>query len=520
VTAVSDECVVDGFVLDAPFVTSGVSHIVDDRGVICIGRGFMESFVDPDDFDHFASKQHSASIKGMINWYGAGWVSFGVGQRVQKRQTLSLTTAPTYANAAVEVYAEEMVVGQRQVALIGAGSTNQIRTVSDAFATAGNLFTVGDPGLPATGIGVIGPYFLVGSEGGAFTFRENGEPVNVMRSLHAARSPLNGRAFAEQWGWAYFATVRGLQAYRPPGTRNPVGLEADRRFEVAIGRPHTLLEWFELLFVGYHGADGVSRLMVGHFGNGVAGGKPDWYCLREWTDKTITRIGATGSASEPTVIVGFSDGNIEYFVPDGDTYHTGGGYWYGTTMMRRPGMRKYLRTAYVLAQNVNDWKYWQLACEIDDSGEYADVDVVRRDGRAILRPITAGAPDPRFSFHTIKPRLRQVIVGDGGSNASTVPPQLRGTLELVWDERPDTVTAVGVAIEIKSDVTGWRQKVETFEALADADQRVPVPVYLPDDRREDEPRWGFVTGVERLEDAGEIKGLYVNLVLWETDVAS
>jgi hypothetical protein len=45
-------------------------------------------------------------------------------------------------------------------------------------------------------------------------------------------------------------------------------------------------------------------------------------------------------------------------------------------------------------------------------------------------------------------------------------------------------------------------------------------VYLPDDRREDEPRWGFVTGVERLEDAGEIKGLYVNLVLWETDVAS
>ena len=246
-------------------------------------------------------------------------------------------------------------------------------------------------------------------------------------------------------------------------------------------------------------------------------GRPDWYHLLAFSGRSVTAIGATGSRHHPTVILGFSDSNIGYFTLDADAepdYSRSGGQWTGTTLMRTAGLNCYLRAAYQLAQDVDEHDTWQLSAEIDDSGEYVPIGLpIRQPGRAVVRPVIAGAPDGRLSFRTFKPRWTQVANGAG---AVETPPKLRGPLEIVWDERPDQIKTVGLAVQVTEGDRSINQQVRQLFDWAESE--TPLPIRLPDlPGAPRGPVYGFVNTVGDVEDFGDGKSAYLTLTLWDTD---
>ena len=105
---------------------------------------------------------------------------------------------------------------------------------------------------------------------------------------------------------------------------------------------------------------------------------------------------------------------------------------------------------------------------------------------------------------TPKPRLTQVAA------SSTAPPQVRGVLEIGYDERPDTVTKVDCTVQVS------RADLVTLRALRDGEDstgRNAVVAKLPDDETS---YYAFVTRVDEEDGPGDIRHALISLSLVET----
>lgn len=179
-------------------------------------------------------------------------------------------------------------------------------------------------------------------------------------------------------------------------------------------------------------------------------------------------------------------------------------------MMRSPNTHKYLRLATFVTENCDDSNTWQLAVSAD-GGSYVNVgSAVSSNGHQTVRPVSGGAPLSTVAFHNVKPRLTQTAA------SSTAPPQIRGPLEVIYDERPDMVEEVFVTVLLgqRGNRTA-EQDYDALESLADHSQGTPVTVRLPG---ESAVRYGFVVGLDNARDitGDQVRAVDLRLVVWET----
>lgn len=404
----------------------------------------------------------------------------------------------------------------------------------DQFNTRANPFAVGDPSEGVNGIGPFGPYTYVGKTNGLYSFNDQGKPVPLSKALEGHRSLYNGDQWADAgFGWNYAITDVGLRAISG-STDNPVGIgERMPQFTGHGGRVTAIWPERGELFVAYLTTAGNAYMYRCLFSDETAGtGQPDLYPFRYLTS---TEVGAIFSTNTPTntIVIWGENGNIAYetISRDGrdDTfaarlYSTSGGIWYGTTLDREPHLIKTLRLARLRALNVEFCSDWQLAMTYDvdpwiaeTSRVYINVgQLMDKPGYYTLRP-TAGpgggtsegpAPMENISGRTLRPRLTQRAEGP---NAETLPPELNGTLEVEYDERPEMIWEVRCLVE-----AGDRpeRRVNEIARLADNNTEGPVRISIPNDSS----KYAMVAGVERKDIFGDgVEAIEVTLHIWDSE---
>jgi hypothetical protein len=454
-------------------------------------------------------------IAGKANWQNRGWVGLGAGAALQQRTGVTSTQA-TYTDVSIggsAIYAGALKRGTDRLWLVDA-QANQARYTPDDFTTISNSFAVGDDQRELTGIGTLGPYTIYGALDGLFAFTDAGKPV-LVDDLEGEESPSNGLKQVSVWGWNYAITDLGLIAWTP-NVANPVGIEAMRDFEGAIdGRPTALWSWHEQLFTAYLTTAGDTYIVRGVFGPETAdAGVPIWYPFKKMTGvechllystsrsfATNSRIVAGRGTNMTTYIMGRRGRDI---ADPNYAFSTEGGSWYGTTMMRSQALHKYVRYFSFFTEQCTSARTWQLAVSADGDS-YVNVGApVTTNGHQIVRPVTGGAPVHDMDFHTLKPRLTQV------NDSATAPPQIRGKLSLIYDERPDVLEEVDAFVRVNAGT--WDRLV----TLAGHEQHAPVAISLPGDRG---THYGFVTNVGPRQDhqGDAIEVVQVTLQLWNVD---
>src|SRR5690606_15646359 len=126
---------------------------------------------------------------------------------------------------------------------------------------------------------------------------------------------------------------------------------------------------------------------------------------------------------------------------DPDYQHTTGTLeWTGTTMMRDGNLHKNVRYFSTVLEDLDSSQTFQLKLKVDDA-DYVDVgSAVSTSGHHFIRPVSAGVPQTNVNGHQFKPRF--VLTTTDADD----PPKVRGTLDMVYDERPDTITEYSVAV--------------------------------------------------------------------------
>lgn len=499
-----------------------ITHIGEDRSYLFVARGAYETQVSSA-WAVVNTTVHDATIKGMGAWYNKGRLGFGSGD-VAKTRVGVTSTGTTYADiqvSAVDVYAKEMAVGSDRLWFVRSDLTgtneNRIRFTQDDFASASSGFPVGDPGINTTGLGTLGPFTFAAGENGVWSFTDDGVPVPSLRAIQGARSGNNGRSMTDLWGWLYVPTVIGLYAVRP-GVANPVGIgtEAMWGFEGFDGMPVAVWVWRESLFVVYEDSAGTTwRVLRGVFGPGTdSTGQPEFYPFAQRSNGTV-RVGTgVGMATNPHIAWGEGPSTLARvlqgrggrdFSDQNYSYSTSGGAWYGSTLMRSQHLRKTLRWGRFATENMASGNTWALAVSMDEAA-YVTVGTATS---AAYQKIATSTPATTPTGHTIKPRLTQVA---GGGAASTSPPQIRGRLELCYDERPDTVLDFTILLVIRNQT-----ELTALENLTDGEHasgKEPIAIGLPDDSA---TYYGFVTDVDAADLAGDgVLGATVRFVLWES----
>lgn len=500
-----------------------ITHIKEMAGYLFLGRGGFVTQVDPSSWAVVATQTIGATVRGMANWFGKLRIGVGATKALQT-VTGPSSSGATYTDEQVsgsDVLAKELTVGNDRLWLVRADTAgtdeNKLQFTADDFSSISDGFTVGDRGVPATGIAVMGGGIgIAGAETGVWGYTDEGVPFNIVTALLDARSPDNGRQFANQSGWTYAVTSLGLYAIRGL-TANPVGIGSDsmKGFEGFDGTPVAVLAWREALFAAYEDSAGTTwRILRGVFNPAFTPytGELDWYPFATRTNAAIRVIGATSTPTLPTICWGegadtlarIEQGRGGRDILDASyPFSTAGGQWFGSTMMRNQHLRKTIRWGRFFPENMASGNTWQLAVAFD-GGSYANIgSAVTAAGGAKVVPATLTSAPSGF---TPKPRITQVA---GAGTASTTPPQLRGFLEIGYDERPDKATEIAVVLAPISD-----PELARLRAHDDADDstgRQPVEVKLPGDST---TRYGYVTGVEEtdLTDATVI-GAAVTLVL-------
>lgn len=516
-----------GFALGAAALGGGTSlataqtitHIRESQGYIFVARGAFSTMVNSS-FALVETETLDGTIRGMERWFGT--LKLPLGSTATMQQVASVTaTGATYADVGT-VNAKAIVLGNDRCWFVDASSTNdnRLRYTFDDFANLSNAATdpiPGDPDVASTNVGVLGPYTYFATERGLYAVAER-TPANAISAIKEAQSQDNGRSMAEQWGWNYVATVLGLYAVRP-GVANPVGPGvAMPQFEGWEGRPLAVLAWREYVIVAYLDSAGTTtHLVLGTFGPETgATGQPEWYGLRTRSAE-VRAISATspqlttnpylvwgeGASTLARVLMGrggrdISDANY--------VYSTGGGTWHGSTLEEHRHLRKTLRWGRFFSESLVSGDSWTLAVSMDE-GAYANVgSAVTSNGSQKRVPATPGSAP---SGYTCKPRLTQVA---GGTGSSTSPPLLRGTLELAFDERPDTVIEVAATLKIDRDPQ-WL----TLFNLADGEHAtgdVPVTVRLPGESTD---RQAYITEAEMVDAKGDgVRTVTLSIVCWET----
>jgi hypothetical protein len=433
---------------------------------------------------------------------------------------------PTQTLLGEDVYAGPLAVGSDRCWYITKNATGEQEnmvgfTVND-FETVANPFQVGDPKVPANGLGPFGPFLFSGTRTGIFTFTEQNKKVPLSRALTGHSSVNNGSQFADPgWGWNYCITDIGLRALTSH-IDNPVGPgESMRQFTGHAGRPTAIFAERGELFVVYQTVAGHSYAYRGTFGPQTAQtGQPDFY---PWWYKADTTCKAVFSTNTPTntalVWAEGGAGAYETIARDGRddllaarTYDIGGGVWYGTELDRDPHLLKVARLARIHTKGLATTSSWTLALSFD-RGSYLTIGAaVTANGFQTLRPVSSGAPVANISGRAFKPRLTQVATGSG---ASTTPPEIAETLEIEYDERPASVTIFGATVQLTGNEQSKLGTIALLESFAGSSTTGPLRIRLPDEATD---RFAMVADVTNRRDiqGDGIEAIDVILHLWST----
>ena len=471
----------DGFAYDeAPYdggtssyLGTAVAYIDEDRGSLFFHDGALSTQVEPSGMTAVQTKTHGAAVRGAVMWRNKGYLGLGGNSIMQRRATVS-STASTYENVS-SFYAGSLVVGPDRIWMVDPEDSTEstLRYSLDALATRSNAFPIGDPGIPSTGLGTYGRSATVGSELGAYGFNELGQPTRVLESLRGQRSVLNGEWITTLWGWTYITTSIGLKATIPGQVETPAGPGADRRYEGPNGRVTAIWPYKDALFSASLTADGDAYVYRGEFDDGRYGGntsstgRPAWFPFCYLSSVEVGVLFSTALRTNPTLLVGES-GEASYWTLselDRDIddplyrYHTGTGTWFGTTMMRNPNLHKNARYFTYLAENVDSSNKFQIAISVDD-GSYVNIGgEITSTGHDKRYPATGGVPLTTVNGHFYKPKITCT------SASTTVAPTLRGTLDMIYDERPAMITQHTFIVELGATQKGYDAANADYTAL-------------------------------------------------------
>jgi hypothetical protein len=500
------------------FAIGNVSHISEDRNFLIFARGQAHTWVRPSDMTVRGTKTLPAAIEGQDVWRNQVRIGLGAGAFARSVTQISATDL-VYTDSAVQVKA--MRRGSDRLWMVegdsSGGVQNRIKWTQDDMSTFSNTFLVGDDKIPATGLGVIGPFLIVGSEIGAFSFSQAGKPVSVMNSVKDHRSANNALSQDDGPGWHYICSALGLKAIQPGVKENPVGPGDLPGYEGPSGRPTAVRYYKDSIFLAeLVGSD--LRISRGRFGSQTERtGRLDWYNFYNVAGVTCEAIGATSNRTNPTILFGEDDDVARYTLAERSreiedsnyVFGTDGGTWFGTTMMRSQAMLNNLRQLIVLSENCDGSNTWQAAVSVNE-GSYVNVgSAVSGNGLQRLRPVSGGAPLTSVGFSTIKPRLTQVA----GSSSS--PPQLRGPMTGIYDERPEQIQEVQFILQL-----GQGERADTqftaLEALVTDTQQTPdIQIKLPTDP-DGTSRYAFLTGMREMDLKEDQRGIEIQATVWET----
>ena len=510
-----------------------VTAIEEDRGQLFINRGDETAHVNPGDMTEVGTvASHTQQITGSVaNWQGAGYLAFGSAQDMLVRDMPNAQTAATYSPVA-GVRARHLAVGPDRLWLthedeLPDADNGKVKYALDALSSGAlsNAFQVSDPLSQPTGIFTIGEYMVLGHERGANSFTQSGKPKRLLEAVKDFPSANNASSADALWGWLYIATELGLFAINVEASvANPVGPGEGLRgqgFEGPVdGYPTAVKAFKDSLWVAYVTTGCDTYVFRGVFGRETpSGGRPEWFAFRKLDGVACYAIGATAGRTNPTLVVS-EDSEISYYtlgrrgrdIADGNyRFDIGGGEWHGTTMMRAAGKLANVRAARFFTENCDAENTWQLAISID-GGSYVDVGFpTQSGGLQTVRPVSGTTPLTTVRGSTFKPRLTQT------ADEETSPPQIRGFLDITYDERPETVEEHTFMLVLGD---GDFSAETEDDALADLLERsnaaaqTPTAMTLPG---ETETKYGFVVDVSgRMDlDARGTQAVAVTVLGWD-----
>lgn len=474
--------------LEIPDGSGGNCVTIDeDRGSVFVQRGAYSTQINPGTMTEQQNVDHGSLVTDSVaSWNGTGHVALGTSDAIQNRTAVTASTS-TYANVTNDIEASKMAVGPDRLWFADPDDNFLYYTLGAvSTATISNAVKIVDPAVGhLTGIYTIGENMVAGTIRGPRSFTDDGSPAILGEATAALPSSANGASGGSLWGWHYEATKLGLFAYQLDARiENPVGpgegLEG-LAFEGPIdGYPTAVKPFKDSLWVAYLNPDGTTYIFRGTLGpNTPTTGRPEWYSYRKLPALTCTAIGATGgTVIGATLIVG-EDDNVAYYdlglrgrEVDGSnyTFDTGGGSWFGTTVMMPIGVRANVRWAKLFTENcVASTDTWTVAVDVDDAGSYINIgSAVTGNGAQTVRPVAAGVPLTTVGFTSLKPRLTQV------ASSETAPPQIRGELAIGIDARPEHVREIDVLLKLET-----AGQLADIQALIGDDQIPPVKMRLP-----------------------------------------
>lgn len=194
------------------------------------------------------------------------------------------------------------------------------------------------------------------------------------------------------------------------------------------------------------------------------------------------------------------------------TYDTGGGTWYGTLLDRDPHMLKVLRLNRVHVKN-SLGSTWTIGWSFD-GGSYIDLPEILENGYHTVRPVQDDVDAPLGSINgrTMKPRI--VLVADSG--ITTTSPEIAGTLEVEYDERPELIEEVACTVQLGATGRNPHRDMELLEELASSTSAGPLKIRLDGDRGDH--RWAMLATPTNRRDLKDpnVEAVDIILQVWET----
>ena len=491
-------------------------HYVEQQGHMVFGRGQALTVVDPSDMSVSFTETRSAPVKGMVPWKGEGRIGFA--DQIEVQSITSITGVGLNIDTEAGLYAGAMTIGaDRWWGVSGSpGEENQIMFSLDNLVAISAPFPASDDSIPVSGLGTIGPFTIAASEVGASSFTELGKPRRLIESVKDFRDPANGKPGDSLWGWYYQPTKLGLFAIIPGQIANPVGPESLTSFEGEIdGYPTAVRAWKDSLWVAYLTTAGDTYVLRGMFGPETAGsGFPLWYTFAKISNARCDIIRGTNLRDEPTVLVG-TNSNVTYYTlalrgseinASAYRFFTGTSTWHGSKMTRNSNMHKTIRYFVVITEDVDEDNTFQIAVSIDN-GAYINVGSPIDSGtHRYARPSSDGVPLTTTNGHTIKPSITCE------SASETSPPKMRGYMEMVYDERPDTIIDHAFYLRLERPEQDFERLRNLYKNHGQGASS-PFAFVEPESN---ETKYGLIVDVQRAEDieGDGVEGVMVRLQEW------
>ena len=510
--------------------TDSVTAFAEQGGYLFAFRGRLATQIAISGWTVASTQILPEPAQGAKTWYGKVRVGQGSAAPMKTLTDLSATGAvfsDTTDLAGGTVYASRLAVGSDRCWYVTKSITgeldNQVSYTLNDFETTANPFTVGDAKATKNGIGPFGPFTFIGDYTNIYSFTDQAKKVPLSKALEGHSSANNGSQFADPgWGWLYAITDVGLRAMTSH-IDNPVGPgESMRQFTGHGGIPTALWSERGELFVVYNSAGDLYAYRATFGPETSQTGQPLFYPWWYRASTTCKAIFSTNTPTNPAIVWGEGtnmayetisrDGRDDLF--SSRTYDTGGGTWYGTELDRDPHMLKVLRLSRLHAKNLTSGSTWTLAWSFD-AGSYVNMPAITESGFHTVRPVQDPPVSPLESIagRAMKPRLTQVAAGSG---ASTTPPELAGTLEVEYDERPSYITEVALTIDLTGTSMSPDGTISALEEVMGSQTDGPIRVRLPNESTDS---WAMVQNVTNRRDlkADAVEGIDVILHLWDVE---